>query len=114
MLSDQVLTILAAVFVLFGVVGCMVLATILKCAINLESVVSFKNATHSPAQQGLPHRREPKEDDDYGPYNIRGILYRSVENFVKSCRQFTGCTYFFWRGGGGGISKSQTVLEMFL
>ena len=83
MLSDQALTILAAVFVLFGVVGCMVLAMILKCVINLKSAVSYKNATHNPAQKGLPHRREPKEDDDYGPDNIRRILYRSVENFAK-------------------------------
>ena len=110
MLSDQVLTILAAVFVLFGVVGCMVLAMILKCVINLESAVSYKKATRNPAQQGLPHRREPKEDDDYGPDNIRGMLYRSVENFDKSCQQFIGCTYFFFTR----MSKSQTVLEMFL
>ena len=100
MLSDQVLTLLAAVFVLFGVVGCMVLAMILKCIINLESVVSFKNATRNPALQGFPHRQEPKEDDDYGPDNIRGILYRSVENFAKSCQQFIGCTYFFFFVGG--------------
>ena len=111
MLSDQVLTFLATVFVLFGVVGCMVLAIILKCVINLESVVSCKNATRNPAQQGLPHRREPKEDDDYGPDNIRGILHRSVENFANSCQQFIGCTCTF--GGGGGMSKSQTVLGMF-
>lgn len=96
MLSDQVLTILAAVFVLFGVVGCMVLAMILRCVINLESAVSYKKATSNPAQQGLLHRREPKEDDDYGPDNIRGILYRSVENFAKSSQQFIGCTYFFY------------------
>ena len=96
MLSDQVLTILAAVFVLFGVLGCMVLAMILKCVINLESFVSCKKATRNPAQQGLPHRREPKEDDDYGPDNIRGILYRSVENFAKSCQKFIGCTNFFY------------------
>lgn len=97
MLSDQVLTILsmAAGFFLFGVVGCMVLAMILKCVINLERVVSSKKATRNPAQQGLPHRREPKEDDDYGPDNIRGLLYRSVENFAKSCQQFIGCTIFF-------------------
>lgn len=85
MLSDQALTILAAVFVLFGVMGCMMLAIILKCLINLESAVSYKKATRNPAQEGPPHRREPKEDDDYGPDNIRGILYRSVENFDKSC-----------------------------
>ena len=96
MLSDQVLTILAAVFVLFGVLGCMVLAMILKCVINLESAVSCKKATRNPAQEGLPHRREPKEDDDYGPDNIRGILYRSVENFAKSCQTFIGCTNFFY------------------
>ena len=94
MLSDQVLTILAAVFFLFEVVGCMVLAMILKCVINLESIVSRKKATRNPAQQGLPHRREPKEGDDYGPDNIRGLLYRSVENFAKSCQQFIGCTIF--------------------
>lgn len=76
MLSDQVLTFFAAVFVLFGVVGCIVLAMILKCVINLERAVSYKKATRNPAQQGLPYRREPKEDDDYGPDNIRGILYR--------------------------------------
>ena len=95
MLSDQVLTILGAVFVLFGVVGCMVLAMILKCVINLESAVSYKKATRNPARQCLPHRREPKEDDDYGPDNIRGILHRSVGNFAKSCQQSIGCTNFF-------------------
>ena len=71
------------------------LAMILKCVLNLESAVSYKKATHNPAQQGLPHRREPKEDDDYGPDNIRGILYRSVENFAKSFQQFVRCTSFF-------------------
>ena len=96
MLSDQVLTILTTVFVLFGVLGCMMLAMILKCVINLESAVSCNKATSNPAQQGLPHRREPKEDDDYGPDNIRGILYRSVENFAKSCQKFIGCTNFFY------------------
>ena len=97
MLSDQVLTILAmaAVFFQYGVVGCMVLAMILKCVINLERVVSSKKATRNPPQQGLPHGREPKEDDDYGPDNIRGLLYRSVENFAKSCQQFIGCAIFF-------------------
>ena len=105
MLSDQALTILAAVFVLFGVMGCMVLTMILKCVINLESVVSCKKATRNPAQQGLPHRRKPKEDDDYGPDNIRGILYRSVE--LPTVYRLHNL--FLMR-----MSKSQTVLEMFL
>ena len=111
MLSDQVLTILAAVFVLFGVLGCMVLAMILKCVINLESTVSCEKATRNPAQQGPPHRREPKEDDDYGPDNIRGILHRSVENlyFARAANSYRLHLLFFT-----SMSKSQTVLEMFL
>ena len=83
MLPDQALAFLGAVFVLFGVMGCIMLAIILRCVMNVERAVSYKRAT-SNLQQGLLHRREPKEDDDYGPDNIRGILHRSVRNLVNT------------------------------
>ena len=83
MLPDKALAFLGAVFVLFGVMGCIMLAIILRCVMNVERAVSYKRATSS-LQQGLLHRREPKEDDDYGPHNIRGILYRSVRNLVNT------------------------------
>ena len=83
MLPDQAVAFLGAVFVLFGVMGCIMLAIILRCVMNVERAVSYKRATSS-LQQGFLHRREPKEDDDYGPDNIRGILYRSVRNLENT------------------------------
>ena len=83
MLPAQALAFLGAVFVLFGVMGCIMLAIILRCVMNVERAVSYKRTTSS-LQQGLRHRRKPKEDDDYGPDNIRGILYRSVRNLVNT------------------------------
>ena len=75
MLPDQAVGFLGTVFVLCGVMGCIMLAIILRCVMNVERAVSYKRATSS-LQQGPLHRREPKEDDDYGPDNIRGMLYR--------------------------------------
>ena len=83
MLPDQAVAFLGAVFVLFGVMGCIMLAIILRCVMNVERAVSYKRATSS-LQQGLLYRREPKEDDDYGPDNVRGILYRSVRNLENT------------------------------
>ena len=83
MLPDQALAFLGAVFVLLGVMGCIMLAIILRCVMNVERAVSYERATSS-LQQGLLNQREPKEDDDYGPANIRGILYRSVRNLVNT------------------------------
>ena len=83
MLPDQAVAFLGAVFVLFGVTGCIMLAIILRCVMNVERAVSYERAT-SRLQQGLLNQREPKEDDDYGPANIRGILYRSVRNLVNT------------------------------
>ena len=83
MLPDQALAFLGAVFVLFGVMGCIMLAIILRCVINVERAVSYERATSS-LQQGFLHRREPNEDDDYGPDNIRGMLYRAVRNLVNT------------------------------
>ena len=77
MLPDQALAFLGAVFVVFGVMGCIMLAIILRFVMNVERATSS-------LQQGLLHRREPKEDDDYGPDNIRGILYRSVRNLANT------------------------------
>ena len=77
MLPDQALAFLGAVFVVFGVMGCIMLAIILRFVMNVERATSS-------LQQGLLHRREPKEDDDYGPDNIRGILYRSVRTLVNT------------------------------
>ena len=82
MLPDKALAFLGAVFVLFGVMGCIMLAIILRCVMNVERAVSYKRATSS--LQGLLHLREPKEDDDYGPDNIRGMLYRSVRTLVNT------------------------------
>ena len=75
MLPDQAVAFLGAVFVLCGVMGCIMLAIILRCVMNVERAVSYKRATSS-LQQGPLHRREPKEDYDYGPDDIRGMLYR--------------------------------------
>ena len=83
MLPDQALAFLGAVFVVFGVMGCIILAIILRCVMNVERAVSYKRAT-SGLQQGLLHRREPKEHDDYGPDNIRGMLYRSARTLVNT------------------------------
>ena len=77
MLPDQALAFLGAVFVVFGVMGCIMLAIILRFVMNVERATSS-------LQQGLLHRREPKEHDDYGPDNICGILYRSVRNLVNT------------------------------
>ena len=47
MLPDQALAFLGAVFVLFGVMGCIMLAIILRCVMNVERAVSNKRATSS-------------------------------------------------------------------
>ena len=83
MLPAQALAFLGAVFVLFGVMGFIMLAIILRCVMNVERAVSYKRTTSS-LQQGLLHLRKPKEHDDYDPDNIRGMLYRSVRTLVNT------------------------------
>ena len=67
MLPDQALAFLAGVFVLFGVMGCIMLAIILRCVMNVERAASYKRATSS-LHEGLLHRREPSSSKvHFGP-----------------------------------------------